>query len=98
MPFMKNGHRDYAREYAWIKKTGGLKKIAARVKARREMVKKVGSAALRGKDVDHKQALSRGGSNNMSNLRAISSSRNRSFSRNADGSIKSETSKRERKK
>lgn len=98
MPFMKNGKRDYAREYEWIKKTGGVAKIAKRVKARREMVKKVGAAALRGKDVDHKQALSRGGSNNMSNLRAISSGSNRSFSRNADGSMKSETSKKERKR
>lgn len=95
---MKDGKRDYVREYAWIKKTGGLKKIAKRVKARREMVKRVGEAALRGKDVDHKQALSRGGSNNMSNLRAISSGSNRSFSRNADGSMKSEISKKERKR
>jgi hypothetical protein len=98
MPFMTNGKRDYAKEYAWIKRTGGLKKIAARVQARRNVIKKVGAAAVRGKDVDHKQALSHGGTNAAGNLRILSRSRNRSFSRNADGSMKSETSKKERKK
>jgi len=98
MPFMKNGKRDYEREYAWIKKTGGIKKIAARVQARRDVIKKVGKAAVAGKDVDHKTALSKGGGNSMSNLRVVSAASNRSFSRNADSTIKSQTSKRERKK
>lgn len=50
-----------------------------------------------GKDVDHKRPLSKGGTNSRSNLRVVDSSSNRSFSRNADGSLKSQRSKRERK-
>ena len=41
-----------------------------------------------GKDVDHKQPLSKGGSNARGNLRVQDESENRSFKRNKDGSIK----------
>lgn len=51
-----------------------------------------------GKDVDHKTPLSKGGGNKLSNLAVTFASENRSFSRNKDGSLKSQTSKRERKK
>jgi len=51
-----------------------------------------------GKDVDHKTPLSKGGTNNPSNLRVVPASSNRSFSRNSDSSVKSQVSKRERKK
>lgn len=52
-----------------------------------------------GKDVDHIKPLSTGGNPlSMSNLRAVPASQNRSFARNPDGSLKSQTSKRERKK
>jgi hypothetical protein len=51
-----------------------------------------------GKDVDHKTPLSKGGSTNKSNLRVVPASSNRSFSRNRDGSLKSQTSKKERRK
>ncbi|HET8689498.1 MAG TPA: HNH endonuclease signature motif containing protein [Methanosarcina sp.] len=51
-----------------------------------------------GKDVDHKKPLNKGGSNTRSNMRVVSASTNRSFSRNANGSLKSQVSKRERKK
>lgn len=50
-----------------------------------------------GKDVDHRTPLSKGGGTGRSNLRVVSSSANRSFSRNKDGSLKSQTSKKERK-
>jgi hypothetical protein len=50
-----------------------------------------------GKDVDHKTPLSKGGSTGKSNLRVVDRSSNRSFSRNSDGSLKSQTSTRERK-
>ena len=68
------------------------------MQARRNVIKKFGKAAVAGKDVDHKRALSRGGSNHASNLRIISAAANRSFARNKDGSMKSETSKKESKK
>lgn len=51
-----------------------------------------------GKDVDHKTPVSKGGKTVKSNLRVVPASQNRSFSRNPDGSLKSQTSKRERKK
>lgn len=51
-----------------------------------------------GKDLDHKKPLSKGGSTAKSNLRVVSASSNRSFARNADGSMKSQTSKKERSK
>ena len=48
-----------------------------RNKARREMLRIHGKAALKGKDVDHKKALSAGGSGAMSNLRIRSVHSNR---------------------
>jgi hypothetical protein len=44
------------------------------------------------------QSLSKkeGGANTLSNTRVVSKGSNRSFSRNGDGSLKSQTSKRER--
>lgn len=51
-----------------------------------------------GKDLDHKQPLSKGGSNTLANARMVSPGENRSFSRNADGSLKSQISARERSK
>lgn len=40
------------------------------------------------RDVDHIKPLSKGGTNENSNLRVVSQHQNRSFSRNADGSLK----------
>jgi hypothetical protein len=51
-----------------------------------------------GKDLDHRVPLSKGGSTAKSNLRVVSAASNRSFSRNKDGSLKSQTSKREAKR
>jgi hypothetical protein len=51
-----------------------------------------------GKDVGHKQAISRGGKTTLGNLFVQSATANRSFSRNKSGSMKSETSKKERKR
>lgn len=49
-------------------------------------------------DVGHKQAISKGGGTTLSNLFVQSPASNRSFSRTASGAMKSEISKRERKK
>ena len=72
------------------------KKRAEQNAARREMVQRGLAHKGDGKDVDHKRPLSKGGSNSSSNLRVVSRSENRSFSRNKDGSMKSQTSKREK--
>jgi len=96
MPYMKNGKRDYTREMQWQRAHGEVKKIAERVQARRDVIKKVGADAVKGKDVDHVTPLSKGGKGNAGNLRIVSPAANRSFSRNSDGSLKSQTSKAER--
>jgi hypothetical protein len=49
------------------------------------------------KDAGHKKAISKGGKTTLANLAVQLSGQNRSFSRNANGSMKSETSKRELK-
>ena len=53
------------------------KKRAARNRARTKMRNKLGAAAIRGKDVDHKRPLRSGGSNGTKNLRLQSPSKNR---------------------
>lgn len=48
-----------------------------RNEARRMMIKALGKAALKGKDVDHKKSLKEGGSNKRGNLRVVSIATNR---------------------
>ena len=100
MPFMTNGKRDYKAELNWehTKKKNRVKDRAQRNAARAAVKKKVGASALQGKDVGHKKAVSKGGKNGLANLFVQNPGENRSFSRNRDGSMKSERSKRERKK
>lgn len=98
MPFMKNGSRDYKRELqlAWEKekKPNRVKHRALRNKARSELGLKVGDP----RDAGHKRALSKGGTGGLANLFTQNAGANRSFSRNPNGSMKSETSKKERRK
>lgn len=101
MPYQKNGKRDYAREKRLYedKHPERAKARAQRNAARATVAKKNGvkPTALKG-DVGHKKAISRGGKNGLANLFVQNAGANRSFARNANGSMKSETSKRERKK
>jgi hypothetical protein len=96
---MTNGKRDYKKEY---KKYHGtpeqIKNRSERTTARRQANAAGVTHKGDGKDLDHKTPLSKGGSNAKSNLRVVDKSVNRSFSRNANGSLKSQTSKRERRK
>lgn len=70
--------RNYKREYEQFHaKPEQVAKRSARNKARRAMEKEVGKAALKGKDVDHKVPLSKGGSNSRSNLQITSVNYNR---------------------
>lgn len=99
MPFMTNGKRDYKKEVAkYTSKPSVVKKRTKQNAARREMEQAGLAHKGDGRDVDHKRPLSRGGTNSRSNLRVVPSSENRSFSRNKDSSVKSQTSKRERRK
>lgn len=96
MPYMKDGKRDYRREYdKYHAKPEQKKNRSQRNSARALVAKAKGEVAIKGKDVAHGKAISKGGTNSLSNLYAQSPSGNRSFSRNGDGSMKSEKSKRE---
>jgi hypothetical protein len=59
---------------------------AVRHEGRRKMLKL--GLVKPGQDVDHTKPLSKGGSNQVANLKAKSPSNNRSFARNSDGSMK----------
>lgn len=96
---MKHGKRDYKTEYAkYHAKPEQRKNRSERTVLRREANESGITHKGDGKDLDHKKPLSKGGSNTMANARVVSSSTNRSFARNKDGSLKSQTSRRERKK
>ena len=96
---MTNGKRDYKKELNWehTKKKNRVKDRAQRNAARSTVAKKQGvkPTSLNG-DVGHKKAVSKGGKYGLENLFVQSPTANRSFSRNSDGSMKSETSKKER--
>lgn len=69
----------------------------ARNQARYELMKEGAVSVGDGNDVQHNRALSKGGGTGRSNLSVLPKGENRSFARNNDHSLKSETSKRERK-
>jgi hypothetical protein len=98
MPYMKNGKRDYKREnLEYNSRPEQRKARSERTMARNAAIKEGMVKRGDGKDIDHKVPLSKGGSNSRSNQRVVSAGQNRSFARNKDGSLKSQTSKREKK-
>jgi len=81
--------RDYKDEYAKYHSSPEQKKNRAqRNAARAKVVASRGATAVRGKDVDHKTAISKGGKNSSSNLRVVSKTANRSYSRTKTGKMK----------
>lgn len=97
MPYMKNGKRDYKRENALYNSRPEIVKRREERNAARRSLERTGQVHKGdGKDVDHRKPLSTGGTLGKGNLRVVPSSENRSFSRNPDGSLKSQISKRER--
>ena len=90
--------RDYKREYELYQGTAEQKKNrAARNAARAKLMKEGKVHKGDGKDVSHKVAFDKGGSNKQG-VRVESASKNRSFKRDSKRNLVSETSKRERKK
>jgi hypothetical protein len=90
--------RDYKKEYATYQGTEQQKKNrAARNAARAKMMKAGKVHKGDGKDVAHRVAFDKGGSN-KDGVRVESASANRSFKRDAKRNLVSEVSKRERKK
>lgn len=93
MPSSPNYKRDYQQEQKTAKARGEDKDSATRHRARYAMEKAGKVSPNDGKDVAHKRAISKGGSNAQGNLEVQSKTENRSFSRHKDGSMKSERSK-----
>jgi len=97
IPYQKNGKRDYKTEYAkYHSKPEQRANRSERTIARNQANADGRTSKGDGKDLDHRVPLSKGGSSNKSNLRVVSKSANRSFSRNKDGSMKSQKSKKEK--
>jgi hypothetical protein len=78
----KKRDRNYREEYDnYHGKPEQIANRAKRVQARRDVEKKVGKAAIAGKDVDHKKPLRNGGTNAPSNLRVATVKANRGWNR-----------------
>lgn len=89
MPSSPNYKRDYKQEKKTSDARGEKPKRAARNRARLVMEKAGLVKKGDGKDVDHKTPLSKGGAaTKKSNLRVVDDSKNRSFPRKKDGSMK----------
>ena len=93
MPYV-NKERPHKKEYQQQKSRGEHEKRMERQKARRAMDKKSRDAngngvadKREGKDIAHKKPLSKGG-RNKDGVTVQSKSKNRSFKRNSDSSIK----------
>lgn len=92
---MKNGKRDYKRENElYNSKPEQRKNRSERTVARRKANEEGRTHKGDGKDLDHVKPLSKGGANTKANTRVVSKTANRSFSRNADGSMKSQRSRK----
>ena len=85
MPYVTKP-RPYKKEYEQQQERGELPTRMDRQRARNEMDKK--GIDRKGKDIDHVVPLSKGGTNAPSNLKLKKPSENRSFSRNADHTVK----------
>lgn len=78
--------RDYKKEYRDYQGTPEqIKKRAERNHARLEVKKKLGEAAIKGKDIGHKRALDNGGSNKSSNTEVQSVAENRGWRKGRKG-------------
>lgn len=95
---MKNGKRDYSREYKLYQGTAEQRHNRSERTVLRNQANASGMMHKHdGKDLDHVKPLSKGGANTLSNARVATQAANRSFSRNSDGSMKNQVSRRERK-
>lgn len=91
MPYTKSP-RPYKHEWEMEQKRNEKPARAARARSRRVMDAK--GVDRDGKVIDHIVPLSKGGSSGAGNLRLTTRSKNASFSRNSDGSVKKNTSKK----
>lgn len=102
MPYV-NKPRPYKKEYQQEKARGEHERRMERQRARRAIDKRDTGTVTKesprrvGKDVAHRVALDKGGSNGDGTY-ITTAAKNRSFKRDSKGNLVSETSKRERKK
>lgn len=102
MPYV-NKARPYKKEYQQEKARGEHERRMERQRARRAIDKRDTGTVMKespkrkGKDVAHRVALDKGGSNGDGTY-ITSAARNRSFRRDSKGNLVSETSKKERKR
>jgi hypothetical protein len=89
--------RNYKQENKYQAQPEQIANRVARNAARRKLMREGKVHKGDGKDVAHKVAFDKGGSNKQG-VRVESASANRSFKRDSKGNLVSETSKRERKK
>lgn len=90
--------RDFRSEYDNYHASEEQKKNRAMRNAARNKLLKTGKVSKGdGKDVAHRKAIAKGGTNG-DGVTVVSKSTNRSFLRDKQGNLVSETSKRERKK
>ena len=81
--------RDYKKEYdSYHAKPEQIKNRAQRNKARGMLESEGVVHKGDGKDVDHKQPLSKGGATTRSNLKVKSATANRSYARTTKGAMK----------
>jgi putative SOS response-associated peptidase YedK len=97
MPYKNKADRKYENATKYQASPEQKKNRAARNAARAKLMKEGKVSKGDGKDVSHKVAFDKGGSNKQG-VRVESASTNRSFKRDSKRNLVSETSKRERKK
>ena len=98
MPYKNPKDRNYRKEYDTYQGTEQQKKNRAQRNAARRTAMKAGKVHKGdGKDVAHKVAFDKGGSNKQG-VRVESASKNRSFDRDSKRNLVSEVSPRERKR
>ena len=86
MPYMSDGKRSYKKQQKYDGKPSVIADRAKRNAARAKL--KAAGVDVAGKDVAHKVALSKGGSNEVKNLSVQSKAKNRSFKRDKNGAMK----------
>jgi hypothetical protein len=86
---MATAKRNYSSEYENYQGSDEQKKNRAKRNAARRKLMREGKVSKGdGKDVDHSTPISKGGGNGKGNLRVMDKEKNRSFKRNANGSMK----------
>ena len=93
-----NEPRPYKKEYQQQKARGEKERLNRNERERNRYWAKKEGTDVKGEDIDHIKPLSKGGTSKKSNLRSVSPSKNRSFSRNADHTVKRNVPKKKKTK